>query len=184
MWIDTKVPAPSKRLSKMNRFRWSPPQSLEDTIKDIRRRQEDRRILCRVRLPTGHVDEIECSHPKDAVVKLQGQFDLLQQSARTAQRLVASTGSHLSSAVAPDTLPRQAVSCPPAPRRNLPGQEVEDGLEDIENTLDGMLEKSERTNRTLDVQNRMISAVADKMERVSQQTDSQSRTLRTMRGGC
>ena len=122
MWIDTVVLAPSQWLAQKNPVRWSRYKDLQDTINDLEQRHEDKRILCKVRLPNGHTDEFECSNPKDAVEKLQGSLTILQQASRSAQRVAA--------------------------RRQHPTH----GIIRQRHSPDGIGDKSKQMNRELDVQ--------------------------------
>lgn len=182
MWKDTKVPSLFGDLSKRDPLRWSQYQGLEDTIRDIDGYKEDRRILCKVRLPGRDKDEIQFDNPIDAVEKLRGILVLQQQAALAGVGSSSSSAAAAPGAAAVPYAPPRAAPGPSAARRLLPGQEEEALLADIGATLDGMHEKTQQMNRTLDVQNQMLPAVAEKMERERGRAEEQTKKLQKMQG--
>lgn len=182
MWRDTYVPSPVFELSKRNPIRWNKYQSLADTIKHIGSKKEDRRILCKIRLPGRKKQEIEFNNPADAVEQLQGILMLQQQQVAPAvgprSRMSSSSSSEAAPYMPPHASPRAAPRSA-ATRQPSPEEAV---LHDICAALDSMHEKTQQMNWELDRHNQMLPAISKKMEREEQRVGGEVGRLRKMQG--
>lgn len=183
MWRDLKVPSPfGSKSSTHNKLRWSHWQGFEDTIRDIDGHKEHRRILCKIALPGREEDEVEFENPRDAVDKIRDLLVLQQQAALAAIGGTGPGSLGSSSGMAPQAPPSAVPRVSAAAARHLPGQQEEAVLADVEGLLDGMTEKTRQMNRTLDVQNQMLPAVTEKMERERHRAEDHTKKLQKMQG--